>query len=402
MRLITYMKPLLNKKYRRSKLFTEIYHFILKAPTKYVKTYNNNGKKSFLNKHKIKIAKDFLHSGKVKVIIPAYEEHQFGAIYKVLDYFNKIIGKENILVIDADSKDKTGMYIKNKGYTVIEQHKIEKLLLLDKLKNDFNVDLTKRRGKGKTLLLTAIYLNILNLIQKQNHEFILLSDADITNPTKFNHAMYLAWVASQYSENKLIDARVAQHDRNNQAVMNMMTILHNTNPLIFYYFKVIRELIWPLTGQVIRSSRLINESPNSLGYCTEMIVNFASADLMKQWNMQLAQIEIFTKCLDFKNTLSKENAMMTGISTIIYAINEILLKKGIRIIDMQQKDFLQFNNYITQIENYTEEGFVASSINLDCEPNEIIRLKLDRLLPSAHFLVNNHYIDFEKIDTFKK
>jgi hypothetical protein len=390
-------KLLMTMQNKRSRLFTELYHHLPLTMPKIIKLYNPNGENIFQDKLKANIAKEFLRSGKIKIIIPTYKEHQFGAVYHVLDYVAKLAGKENILVIDADSKDQTYVNVKEQGYDIVKQHNIEKCLDLKRMSHDFGVDLPLRRGKGKTLFLAAIYQDVLNLHQQHAIEFNLFSDADITNPNKFNHAMYLAWVASHYAEGKLLEVKAAQHNRNNQSVMNTIALLQTTNPTIHEYYKIISEMIWPLTGQIMRSSKFFSSTPNTLGYSTEMTINFACVDFMKTWKMKLAQVETATKCMDFTNNLIKEAAMMIGISTTMYAINEKIFKHKIQLIDMKPHHFRRLNDYLTLLENNAKEGFVASVINSASKPNEIIRIKLDRMLPSSEYLIHHGYVNMDKM-----
>lgn len=381
----------------RSALFTDQYHDAPLSAKKIIFLYNQHGKKIFRDKKKLISAKNLLKSGKIRVIIPAYEEHRLGAIYDVLSYFSKIIDNKNILIIDADSKDKTSTYVKKLGYRVVEQHCIEECLDLNRIAKDFKIEIPLRQGKGKTLLLTNIYQK-LNYVNDQV-KFNLYSDADISNPYKFNHAKYLAWVASLYEPEKLLEVKAAQHNRNNQSVMNVLGILQASNEVINNYYQVIREMIWPLTGQVMRSIQLVNAVPNTLGFSTEMIVNVAVVDFMKLWNMKSAQIEISTRCQDSKNSDTKETCMMTGIGTTLFAMNEIWFKKGIHLINAKRQHYSELNQYLKFLEENSGKGFFASVIHEATRPNEIIRLPLDRLLPSVNYLINNGYVDVKKVQS---
>lgn len=378
---------------KRCRLFTEFHHEPSLTSSKKIINYNVYSEQLFGNKEKLKVANAFLTSGKLKVIIPTYEEHNLGAIYKVLAYFDKILGKENIFVIDADSKDKTAEHVKQLGYEVIKQSYIEKFIDLQRISQNFSIELPLRRGKGKTLFLSAIYQTVLNLTRRNQIEFNLFSDADIRNPNKFDYARYLAWVGTQHPKDNFLEIKSAQHNRNNQSVMNTMAILQATNPTIYAYYKVIREMIWPLTGQVMRATRFIHSASNALGYGIEIITNLASVDFMEAWDMKIAQIEIPTRCEDAENTESKETAMMVGISTLLYAMNEILFKKGIKLINMKPKDYKALNEYLNDLENYSSDGFCASVISNYTKPNAFVRIYLDRMLPSANYFIQNGYVD---------
>lgn len=330
--------------------------------------------------------RELLSSGRVQAIIPVRNELQYGAYPFVLDYFQRVAGRDNIFVIDADSVDGSYEYARNLRIPAVRQGEIEAAYDMERIKEDFGVDLHGAPGKGRTLLAGAA---LLYAMDTQNPEYYVFSDADIRNPDDFDHASWLASVAAKYESSGLLEVRAAQPNRNNQDVMNTFAAIQATNPIASEYFKGLKRIKWPLTGQMMKKPSIQFAMPNALGYGTELMGNLASIDAENVTSQARAQIDIQTRCMDGENSLEKETSMMAAISAFIVALNMEVFINGLRITDLKSADYRRLNARLSQM----EKSFEVSVISNDRFPNQSIPLRLDRVVPSARELVDGGYID---------
>jgi hypothetical protein len=379
---------------QRSQLFTE--RSSAAVPSGFIDSLNNE--QATLTDAQMGQAEALLSSGAVQVMVPARNEKQFGAIQDVLSYLEGKAGSENILVIDADSTDGTGDYARGRDLETVAQSAVEACIDMDRVAEDFGIQLPIRAGKGRTMMAAVLYQRLIQADRLSRVRYNLMSDADITNTFGFDHASYLAWAASLYPPEMLVEVRAAQHDRNNQIVMDAMAALQSSNPIMRDYFLRMMETVWPLTGQMIKRPEVMQASVNNVGYATEIISGMSAVDYENAHpGTRRAQIEVPERCRDGANSDQKENEMMVGISNTVVTLNQYVFSQGLRLNQMRPEDYRRLNAAFR-----AADPLYVPTIDMKTGENMLSAIRADVFMPPVTYLIDNGYVDLGRVAKLKQ
>lgn len=368
----------------------------------YVRFFNPEG--ASLTTEQKKQAREYARSGAIHVTLPVRNEMGVEALPSILSYFERMLGDSTrLIVIDADSTDGSFEEAYNRGFPVLKQSLIEEAYDVERLTHDFDVQWPLPLGKGRTLTASGVFKHYLRYRfddprrSRPKPQWEQHSDADITNIWQFDPTTFFSWYAldTLSSDEAFVGLWAAQFDRNNQAVMHAITNIQTANLQGNRYFKPVGELKWPLTGQFMASPEFVTRIPNVTGYGAEVIRDFAAVDYAEQHNMSLGQIEIPERCRDGQNSIEKEEAMMSGITIAVNVINEFVLARGIRILNDMSPEVIREVNQELRRRELGPDGLplLVSVIPNGPGPNKKVPIRLDQILPSGAYLVEQGYVD---------
>lgn len=346
------------------------------------------------------LARDYLKSGKVGAVIPVRNEMRFGALPGVLHYAADLVGKDNVLVIDADSTDTSVQEADRIGLRVVTQQEVEDCLDGERIHHDFGITWPLPQGKGRTMTSFAIFNAVAQPKYLPDLRRWAASDGDITNPWHFDHFTWLAYIATQDPNEQYIQIRAAQPNRNNQTALTSIAGLQGGSEAGRFYYHRLKGIKWLLTGQHMIQPIGINDSVNVTGYGTEIADDLSLADLAARENKQIAQIEIPVRCIDGGNDAPKEEAMMFGLTQTIDALNEIVFQGANKhILSMSPRIYRRLNAELRRREmGIGGNHITAPIISYEPGPNIEAPVRLDQFLPPARYLKDRGYVNIAKVN----
>ena len=330
----------------------------------------------------------FLADGPIEIQIPAWnEEDTLPAIASFLD--NQTGNNAKVLVMDADSTDKTAEAAKAAGARVVTQSDMYECIDMDAMKEVLGD--SKPRGRGMTLYAFWLYRF---LIQEEGiPTYAVYSDSDIRNFAEYDPMPFLVYPLVFDSKRDFNYFKIAKPGRNNETVMAGRCVMRGLNELGKRYFERLSRDMWMISGEYGYRCEYMKRLP----HCTRSFVDTYTAmyfaDIERKKPDSVAIISCPNSRIDKKNDPLKEQ-------TILYSIACNLVGTaihGVAIADLTLADIKELNANI--FPRFSYYPFIPEDVHA---PMQSVHIMNDRVIPSVQQVIDAGWVKKDKVAQMKE
>ena len=331
---------------------------------------------------------DYLADSDFEVQIPAWnEEDTLPAIVKHL--VKQTGNKGKVIVMDADSTDKTAEAAKKAGAKVITQSDMYQCVKMDDFKNILGDP--NPRGRGMTLYAFWLYRFLIQ--EEKIPKYTVFSDSDIKNYEEYDPMPFLAYPLVFDAKRDYHYLKIAKPGRNNETVMSGRCVMRGINELGMRYFNSLARDMWMITGEYVTKCSYMKKLP----HCTRSFVDTYTAlyfaDVERKDPNKVAIVSCPNTRLDKKNDQLKEQ-------TILYSIACNLVGTAVYnkpVADLTIPDIKELNTKVFPMFSYYP--YIPDDVNA---PMQSVHIMNDRVMPSVQQLIDNGLIIKSKVAEMKK
>ncbi|MEA2092606.1 MAG: hypothetical protein U9P61_01395 [Patescibacteria group bacterium] len=357
-------------------------------------------------KEKLGAKKEKINSilGRSALIIPMKEEEP--VIAPLLDSVVKQFKNQNITVINDRSSRKALLPLDNyKKINTVDCENVLEVLNQEKLLEILNTN-HMPHGKGVAVLAGYLTQYIINRYEKNNPEWIIQHDAEVSNYTEHKGVDYLGFGISEAGEN-VHHIKTAKSGRNNECIMmsrsSLLSLKHlsSANP----YTKKIKKraeqlflrlvsLKWMVSGAFALRYELAMNRPFATGYLEEVLTCAFVEDVGCEKKRKTIQVSNPNPCYEGNNNFHKEWIILQGVSNFLFLLAII----GKPINKWSAKDIRKINKKI--MSDKKEMGIIPPEG--DERPIQIKTVPDERIIPSIKDLDKEGVINWKKAEQFYK
>jgi len=331
---------------------------------------------------------EYLADSDIEIQIPAWNEED--TLPSIVEFLIKEFGDSGkILVMDADSTDKTAEAAGKAGARVIRQSDMYECVKMDEFKAILGDE--KPRGRGMTLYAFWLYRF---LIQEEGiPSYAVFCDSDIKNFAEYDPMPFLAYPLVFDSDKSFNYLKIAKPGRNNETVMAARCVMRGINELGMRYFNRLARDMWMITGEYGIKCEYMKNLPHCTRSFVDTYTTMYFADVERKEPETVAIVSCPNSRLDKKNDPLKEQTILYSIAcnmigTAVYdvAIADLTIEN---IKELNVKVFPQFSYY----------PYIPEEVHT---PMQSVNIMNDRVIPSVQQLIDSGLIIKDKVARMKK
>jgi hypothetical protein len=330
---------------------------------------------------------EFLADGPIEIQIPAWNEED--TLPAIVEYLTKQTGdKGKVLVMDADSTDKTAEVARAAGAKVVTQSDMYECIDMDAMRDVLGDP--KPRGRGMTLYAFWLYRF---LVQEGAPKYAVYSDSDIRNFPEYDPMPFMAYPLVFDEKKDFNYFKIAKPGRNNETVMGARTTIRAVSPLGKRYFDRLSRDMWMISGEYGYKC----EPMKNLPHCTRSFVDTYTAmyfaDLERQKPDSVAIISCPNSRIDKKNDPLKEQTILYSIACNIVGTAVY----DVAVADLTMENIKELNT--TMFPQFSYYPFIPEDVHA---PMQSVHIMNDRVIPSVQQIIDAGWLKKDKVATMKE